>query len=497
MPTASSSSWKNNLKIMHLLAQRPGLTGSGHYLRGTVMAAFLSGHENAVIAGVPADDPCLDLPFGGIPGCALFRAVTFSATATTATTVTGATATTVTTGAARETIPQLNFPVTGMSDVMPYVSTIWRNMSPSMLHAWEEAFKKTIAECINEFRPHLIISHHLWLLTAIAAEIALERSIPIVGVCHGTCLRQMTLVPDLASRILPALGRLNAMALLNSHQEFQVLNMVEEGKFGSHTEKISADKIPITGIAGSGFNNEIFNQATSEAERFGFAYAGKLSASKGLPSLLRAFDSLRRKMGNHRNPEYRLPTLTIAGGGAGEEAAELKKMAESIEGVTLAGLLDQKGLAELFRTCRAMVLPSFYEGLPLVMAESLACGARVIATDLPGLAQWVGPELLSHELVTLIPMPPMLTIDTPEPAFLSDFEKSLEKAMEKVLEKTDEQANEKADESAYESAYEKERQSDITTDLNRFLDNQTWPWVLNRIVRLFRPAPSSALSFPQ
>mgnify|MGYP000532501899 CR=1 FL=1 len=46
-------------------------------------------------------------------------------------------------------------------------------------------------------------------------------------------------------------------------------------------------------------------------------------------------------------------------------------------------LTDQPALAELMRRCAVLVLPSFYEGVPLVLAEARACGCRLVATDLP------------------------------------------------------------------------------------------------------------------
>ena len=50
--------------------------------------------------------------------------------------------------------------------------------------------------------------------------------------------------------------------------------------------------------------------------------------------------------------------------------------------VTMHGQLDQPALADLMRRCAVCVLPSFYEGVPLVLVEAAACGCRLVSTDL-------------------------------------------------------------------------------------------------------------------
>ena len=46
-------------------------------------------------------------------------------------------------------------------------------------------------------------------------------------------------------------------------------------------------------------------------------------------------------------------------------------------------------LADLYRAHDCFILPSLNEGLPLCVIEALACGLRVIMTDLPGIRPWL------------------------------------------------------------------------------------------------------------
>ena len=46
-------------------------------------------------------------------------------------------------------------------------------------------------------------------------------------------------------------------------------------------------------------------------------------------------------------------------------------------------------LAKVYNTCDIFALPSFSEGLPLTVIEALACGDRVVMSDLPGIREWL------------------------------------------------------------------------------------------------------------
>jgi glycosyltransferase involved in cell wall biosynthesis len=98
------------------------------------------------------------------------------------------------------------------------------------------------------------------------------------------------------------------------------------------------------------------------------------------------------------------------------------------------GQLDQPELAEVARRSTVCVLPSFYEGLPLVLVEALACGCRLVATRLPGVLEELAPRL--GETLELVDLPRLEAIDRPHPADLPVFVDSLESAIETALDAT-------------------------------------------------------------
>lgn len=119
--------------------------------------------------------------------------------------------------------------------------------------------------------------------------------------------------------------------------------------------------------------------------------AGRLSAAKDYPTLMNAFALLR-----NRRP-VRLVIL-----GEGEKRAELSALAEKLkiaDEVALPGF--EMNPYRFMAHCGVFVVSSIFEGFSFVLAEALACGAQVVATDCPS-----GPgEILAHgEYGRLVPV---------------------------------------------------------------------------------------------
>jgi glycosyltransferase involved in cell wall biosynthesis len=109
---------------------------------------------------------------------------------------------------------------------------------------------------------------------------------------------------------------------------------------------------------------------------------GRLSPEKGQAGLLRAFAQLREK---HAELKLRLV-------GDGPDRASLETLAGEIrisDAVTFAGRLPEgETLAEIARA-DILVLPSFLEGLPIVLMEAMAVGVPVIASRVAGIPELV------------------------------------------------------------------------------------------------------------
>ena len=109
-------------------------------------------------------------------------------------------------------------------------------------------------------------------------------------------------------------------------------------------------------------------------------------------------------------------TLTLAGGyGDQAEYDAIRALAaEAPCPVLFPGKLSQAELAREMNESDVFVLPSFYEGLPLVLIEAMACGLNCVCTDLPGIRPWLDARLPGHGVVFVAP-PAMHNQDEPEP----------------------------------------------------------------------------------
>jgi glycosyltransferase involved in cell wall biosynthesis len=122
-----------------------------------------------------------------------------------------------------------------------------------------------------------------------------------------------------------------------------------------------------------------------------FVCVARLSAQKGLPLLIAACDQLRASGETFK--------LTIVGDGEKRGELEAEIVRRDLVGiVTLAGTRTAEEIREHLARARAFVLPSFAEGLPVVIMEALALERPVISTAIAGI-----PELVDEGCGWLIP----------------------------------------------------------------------------------------------
>ncbi|MHC4944011.1 MAG: glycosyltransferase family 4 protein [Planctomycetota bacterium] len=371
-------------KILHLLSQRPSLTGSGVTLDSFVRHARNAGWRSHASAGVPCEEPQPEV--GGLPPDRI-HPLLFGE------------------------VP-LDFPVPGMSDIMPYTSTVFSRMSAAQIEAYSAAWRCHIAGLVETIEPDLIHSHHIWIMSSLVKEIAPE--IPLVIQCHATGLRQMSLCPHLESEVREGCIKADGFVVLHRGHADQLAG----------TLRVPEEKIH---VVGNGFREELFH-ARGRKERAGkdLLYVGKYSAAKGLPWLLDAVERLAGSL-----PDLR---LHVAGAGAGTEADALAQRMKALSPlVKMHGMLTQPDLAKRMRASDLLILPSFYEGVPLVLAEALACGCRLVATELPGVMDRLAPRF--GPALDLIDLPRMTGVDTPLEEDLPAFTDRIVDAISSALAK--------------------------------------------------------------
>lgn len=235
----------NSLRILHLISQRPESTGSGVYLQNMIRQATQAGHRNYLIAGVPKDClpdlDCIDKEQCGFIG---FEGA------------------------------DLDFAIPGMSDVMPYSSSVFGGLSRDDLAAYEKVFAEKISLVAEIFSPDIIHSHHLWIATAVARSVLPD--IPMVTSCHSTDLRQFINCPHLRERVLADCRKVERVLALSRDQSERIKEL-----YGIPGSRID--------LVGGGYDQDLFTWSRKEPPPpVHLLYAGKLSFAKGVDWLLRA-----------------------------------------------------------------------------------------------------------------------------------------------------------------------------------------------------------------
>ena len=387
------------MKILSITAQKPHSTGSGTYMTELVKAFDRMGHRQAVVCGIFPDD-IVDFPEGTACYPVFFTEKKAGLLAAPC-------------KAEKPLIKALPFPVVGMSDIMPYESTRYRDLTPSMISGFEEAFTGAVSRAVADLDPDVIICHHLFLLTAIVRKHFPERK--IIGISHGTDLRQMRNCDNLRDMVRPLIRDIDTALALHDEQRQQIIDI-----FGMDESKVS--------VIGSGYNDKLFNTDGREERKPGgpvrICYAGKISRPKGVPEMLAALERLHADAGT---PPVE---LTMAGGCQDEV---LKASLDSLpDYVTWLGQIPQPALAELLRRSDIFVLPSYFEGLPLVLIEAMASGAVPVSTDLPGVKDWIDAHVSGPDAV-YVPMPQMKSIDEPTDAGRDAFVDDLYSVLGSVI----------------------------------------------------------------
>ncbi|MDY0235839.1 MAG: glycosyltransferase family 4 protein [Gudongella sp.] len=367
------------MKILNIISQYPGKTGSGTYLRALMDQANKNGYRQALIAAIQPELSYINTSVD------YMDMVEFNT-------------------------PELPFPIIGMSDKMPYESSVFSIISDEHLEMWEEAFKAKLEKAIEEFKPDIILCHHLWLASSIVCEHKKDTKVYVV--CHGTDIRQFQKIHFFRERLINGFEKLDGVFALTQEQKCEINELY----------KIDEEKIY---TVGSGYDERFFYplKNKTKSKQIKLVYAGKLSYAKGLIPLIEVYTKLLE--------EYDLE-LTIAGSGSGEERDEILALGESV-GINFTGAVPQKILGNIFRESDIFILPSYYEGLSLVALEAIASELLCVVTDVGGIKGFLGEKIIDSGVIQFVALPEMKNVDEPLDRDYNLYINNLENAIKKQI----------------------------------------------------------------
>ena len=361
------------LRILSVLGQRPGFTGSGILVQELWKCAVVHGDlQRLICAGYADDDWCRE--FGHE-----YSVVTCSQ------------------AGCRGNLP---FPVPGMSDVMPYPSVRYCDLSSGQVKCFISQFRRVVTQVIREFRPDLLHIHHLWALTDLWR---VAKRLPCFVTVHGTDLK---LAKSAGKHRHLAARNINEMAHYFCVSKDMAADAANE--YGIESKKMS--------ILGNGYNPEIFKDRGSGTNVAGkiVLCAGKFVGWKGFRFAIRA------------SAEARTPhQLVILGTGAKEERANLLRHAEECGvKVLFPGHVSHQEVARWMRRADVFVLPSIHEPFGMVLLEAMACGCRVVASASGGPKDIISRQLLDLGFAHLIP-PLMENVVGDKERYVRDLAKAI------------------------------------------------------------------------
>ncbi len=137
-----------------------------------------------------------------------------------------------------------------------------------------------------------------------------------------------------------------------------------------------------------------------------FLFVGRFEPRKNLTGIIEAMKLIRDRRGE-------LPFSLIAVGNKGWRTEEILKEANVLGNDFIPAFnVKSELLLALYSSCVALVLPSFYEGFGLPLAEAMACGSPVITSNISACPEVAGeagiiinprePEEIAGAMETLI-----------------------------------------------------------------------------------------------
>ena len=370
------------MKILHVLAQLPVKTGSGVYFTNVIDGLKNYEAEQAAIYGTTPEydfnilDTVYEVEFEG---------------------------------------EDIDFPIVGMSDVMPYNNTLYKNMSENMMTTWQNAFRKKLLKAKEEFKPDVVITHHLWILSSIVCKIFTDEK--VLAICHNTDLRQAEKNPSIKEKYVTNLDKLDKILALSSSQIDEIVTVYNYSKEN------------IINI-GAGYNEKVFFPLNNyePKEKSEILYAGKFDESKGFYELIKAFRILETKV---KDVE-----LDLIGNLKEEDKERVYSLVGDSKNIKIYNAMDQAHLGEIMRQKDIFILPSYFEGLGLIAVEALGSGLRVVATEIEGLIEFLGDKINKSEIIEYIAMPTIYdtdkAVEEEKPAFIERIVAALELMIERT-----------------------------------------------------------------
>ena len=226
-----------------------------------------------------------------------------------------------------------------------------------------------LAREIRRFKPDVVHSHmvHANLLARVTRVFCKMR----VLVCTAHNISEGGRWRELAYGLTDSLADVTTNVSRAALDRYVQIGAVSRGKARLVPNGIDIDRFAVPSAS-----RDAMRGSLNLGDEFVFLAALRLERVKGVDVLLEAVAVVRRQ-----EPGVR---LIIAG--EGSLRAELERVASSLglDDGTVRFIGLRADVSQLMSACDTLVLPSRWEGLPMVLLEAAALGLPIVATDVGG-----------------------------------------------------------------------------------------------------------------
>jgi len=281
--------------------------------------------------------------------------------------------------------------------VLAQTASRWRSKENLKRPYGIEWFSKPLSQkwSIGRFRRVLERLHRRWKFEVIhtfssyptgfaALEFSHRNSIPLIVTSQGGDLAAGSRYekrPIIMDRIRQTLGECDAVTAISQYMRERALAIAPECAAKLHDIPNGVDVADLSAPVAD--PAEVFEQFPVLKDSTFALFLGRLHPRKGVDVLIKAFAQAANEVGDAR--------LIIAGDGREREAlTELARSTPASSRIHFLGSVRGVAKRWVLHNAACVVAPTrTWEGMPVVVLESLACGRPVIGTNVGGIVDLV------------------------------------------------------------------------------------------------------------